>query len=724
MRKSPLKPITMAASLALLACGCSHGPQGGAAGHAAAAQSAAKSPANASAMAGAASGSATGVAATPAAAPRPAAFELSGQYVPCNDFYGYVNAKWIATHPIPADHAEWNSFTEAQQKTLAQQRVIIEAAARDADHDKPGSIEQKLGWLYAAGMDTAAIDKAGLDPIRGQLDAIAGLTRAGLPGFLDEQFNEGNSYVFEFSNDADFRNAELQIGYVEQAGLGLPTPAYYSQARYAPVRKAYLAYIAKSLELSGLSAADAVHEAREAMTLETALAKASLSPTALRNLDNQYHFVSVAQADAVSPHFNWKKFFAAQGVSVRKGFSLSQPKFIAEFDRLLVHAPLAQWQAYLRFHAIDAAAPYLSRSFEQNRFAFYGKTLQGQPEERPRWQRVLGTMNDAMGMALGRLYVAKYFPPAAKARAETLVANVHQALKARIEHLAWMSAATKAKALEKLSLFVSKIGYPDPDEWRDWRGLTIVPGHYFADEEAAAKFNYHWQIDKIGKKTDRREWQMTPQTINAYYDPLTNTINFPAAILQPPFFFANGDDALNYGGIGAVIGHESTHAFDDQGSQFNGEGDRKNWWTRQDRARFEARTKRLVEQFDAYAPIAGQPKLHINGQLTLGENIADLGGLNISYDALQTVLRKDPALAAEKIQGFTEDQRFFLSFARVWRGSERTKFAELMLNTDPHAPPAIRAIAAPSNMPQFAAAFQCKAGDRMVRPANERAQIW
>jgi putative endopeptidase len=711
MSKPALQPITLAVGLTLLACGCSHGPQSGAA----AAHSSSST---------AASATTSAPAAAQASPSKPAPFELSDQYDPCNDFYDYVNAKWTAAHPIPADHSSWTSFAELQEKSLEEQRRIVEAAAKRADHDTPGSIEQKLGWFYSSGMDSAAIAKAGFDPIRAELRTIAHLERADLQSFLDRQFDDGNSYVFSFSNDADFHNSELQIGYVEQDGLGLPTRDYYFKAQYAPVRKAYLAYVTKSLELTGASAAEAASGARKVMALETALAGASLTPTALRNLDNQYHFVSVKQADAVSPHFSWEKFFASQGVDVGKGFSLSQPKFIAQFDRLLAHGPMAQWRAYLEFHAIDAAAPYLSAPFEDNWFAFYRKTLQGQPEQRPRWQRVLGELNDAMGMALGKLYVAKYFPPSAKARAETLVANIHEALEHRIERLHWMSEATKAKALQKLGMFVAKIGYPDPDEWRSWSGLAIVPGSYYANVEAADKFNYHYQIDKIGKKTDRREWFMTPQMINAYYDPQTNSINFPAGILQPPFFYPDGDDALNYGAIGAVIGHESSHGFDDQGSQFDGEGNRVNWWTKQDRARFNARAKLLVEQFDAYAPIKSDPKMHVNGRLTLGENIADLGGINIAYDALQAVIAKNPELATEKIQGLTEDQRFFLSFARMWHGSERTKTAELLLNVDPHAPPRIRAIAAPSNMPQFARAFQCKAGDRMIRPASERVKIW
>ncbi len=719
MIKRAIEPIAMAVSLALLACGCSRGPQGSASPTASTAAKSATVSASSTAAGTAAAG-----ATAPAAPAKPAPFELSDQYNPCTDFYDYVNAKWTAGHPIPSDHSSWGAFDELQEKSLQEQRQIVEAAAQSAEREQPGSIEQKLGWLYASGMDTAAIDKAGFDPIKPQLDAIAKLTRADIPGFIGKRFNEGDSYLFAFASAADFHNAQMQIGFVDQAGLGLPTRDYYLEPQYANLRKTYVAYVAKSLELTGVSDADAAKQAGEVLAFETALARSSLSPTELRNLDNEYHFVTVAQADKISPHFRWEDFFAAQGMSVGKGFSLDQPKFIAGFDRLLAHAPLDQWQAYLRFHTIDAAAPFLSHDFEDNWFDFYRKTLRGQPQQRPRWQRVLGAVNDSMGMALGQLYVAKYFPPAAKARAEKLVANIHEALARRIENLPWMSKATKAKALEKLMLFLPKIGYPDADEWRDWTGLSIVPGSYFANVEAAAKFNYHYDIGKIGKKTDRREWSMTPQTVNAYYDPQTNTINFPAAILQPPFFFANGDDALNYGGIGAVIGHESSHGFDDQGSQFDGEGNRSNWWTKQDKAKFDARTTMLVKQFDAYAPIEDQPKLHVNGHLTLGENIADLGGLNISYDALQSALAANPELASEKIQGLTEDQRFFLSWGRVWRTSDREKFSELMLNVDPHAPGRIRAIAAPSNMPQFAAAFQCKAGDKMVRPANALVRIW
>ncbi|MGH7226900.1 MAG: M13-type metalloendopeptidase, partial [Gemmataceae bacterium] len=365
-------------------------------------------------------------------------------------------------------------------------------------------------------------------------------------------------------------------------GLGLPTRDYYLEPQYAGLRKAYVAYVAKSLELTGVPDADAAKQAAEVLAFETVLARGSLSPTELRDLDNEYHFVTVAEAEKVSPHFSWDKFFKAQGVDVGKGFSLSQPKFIAEFDKLLATAPASQWQAYLKFHLISNASPALSQAFQDNQFDFYNKTLAGQPEQKARWKRVVGGVNGAMGMGLGELYVAKYFPPEAKARAEQLISNIRASLKHRIENLDWMGKETKQKAIEKLALFLPKIGYPDKGEWRDWSGLTIQPGNFYANLQAADKYNYHYNIGKIGKTTDRKEWFMTPQTVNAYYDPTTNTINFPAAILQSPFFYAKGDDAVNYGGIGYVIGHESSHGFDDNGSQFDGHGNRANWWTRQD----------------------------------------------------------------------------------------------------------------------------------------------
>ncbi|HEX7324096.1 MAG TPA: M13 family metallopeptidase [Rhodanobacteraceae bacterium] len=716
MHKHLPTSVALAVSAALAVSGCSNQAQN----QASSAVSSASASAAASAPASAATTPAPASTMTPE---QPIAFTLDNKYNPCDDFDQYVNAKWNAANPIPSDQTRWGAFGILQERALQEQQQILTSAAQDASDHTGTALQQKLGNLYAAGMDTAAIDKLGYDPIKPQIAAIDALkTPSEIAAFIDTSFNNGDSYVFSFGSGADFKDATKQIGFVFQSGLGLPTPAYYTEAKYKPIRAAYVKYVAKSLELVGTPAADAQRQAASVLAFETELAKASLSPTELRNLDNEYHFVSVAEADRITPHFSWQKFFAAQGVDVGKGFSLSQPKFMAEFDKLLANAPAAQWQAYLKAHLVSDASSALSQPFQDNRFDFYSKTLAGQPEQKPRWKRVIGAVNGAMGMGLGELYVARYFPPEAKARAEQLVTNVRAALKEHIENVDWMSPETKQKALEKWALFLPKIGYPDKGEWRDWSGLTIQPGQWYANLEAASRYNYHYDIDKIGKATNRKQWFMTPQTVNAYYDPSTNTINFPAAILQPPFFYAHGDDAVNYGGIGFVIGHESSHGFDDQGSQFDGHGNRVNWWTPKDKQAFDERADALAKQYDQYAPIPGKPDLHVNGKLTLGEDIGDLGGLNIAYTALQTALKADPKEAAEKIDGFTEDQRFFLSSARVWEGTAREKTAELLLNVDPHAPAQIRAFASASNMPQFAAAFECKPGSKMVR--KHPVKIW
>ncbi len=709
MTNKPMKPLVLAVSvaLALTACGKQE-------------QAAAPAPAPASTAAPAA-------AATTAAAAKPVSIfdvnELDNSINACQDFNSFVNAKWIAANPIPNDHTSWGAFNQLAEQSLNTQHDIVEDAAKNAAQAKPGSIEQKIGWLYQAGMDKDTVNKAGFDPLKPQLDQIAALkTPADVAKYITDRDAQGDMQVFDFGSGADFKDAKLQIGFANQGGLGLPTRDYYTDPKQADLRDAYKAYIVKTLTLTGVSDADAKKQADEVMAFETELAKASLSPTELRDLDNEYHFVSVAQADKLTPHFSWDKYFAAQNINVGKGFSLSQPKFFAEFDKLLASAPIDQWQAYFRFHAIDGASPYLSTAFQDNRFDFYGKTLSGQPEQKPLWKRVLGSVNESMGEALGQLYVAKEFTPEAKQRAEELVTNVRDALKDRIEHLDWMSDATKQKAVDKWNKFLPKIGYPD--HWRSWDGLDIKQGDYYGDVMAAAKFNHDWDIGHIGKPTDRTEWGMTPQTVNAYYDPSTNTINFPAAILQPPFFYANGDDAINYGGIGAVIGHESSHGFDDQGSQFDGDGNKADWWTAQDKSQFKSRTGKLVDQFNGYAPLKDKPDLHVNGQLTLGENIADLGGLNVAYDALQNALKKNPTEANEKIDGYTQDQRYFLSWARVWRQNIRPKSAELYLNVDPHSPAQFRAIGAPSNMAVFATAFQCKPTDPMVRSTDKQVKIW
>jgi putative endopeptidase len=646
--------------------------------------------------------------------------EIDSTISACSDFNGFVNAKWIAANPIPADRTRWGSFDALREASLNVQHKIVEDAASHAAKAAPGSIEQKVGYLYASGMDEAAINKAGFDPIKPQLADIDALkSAADVVGYIRASYARGEPVLFRFSGNADFKNSNNEIAYVGQGGLGLPTTDYYSKPDFEKIRTAYVAHIAKLLELTGVSAADAQQQAKSVLAFETRLAAASLARVEMRKPENRYHYVSIADANKVTPSFDWAAFFKAQGADVKDGFSLSQPKFFAEVQKMFGDVPLAEWQAYFRYHAIANAAPYLSASFQQEDFAFEQQTLNGQKEMQPRWKRVLATTNDGIGMALGQLYVAHNFPAASKQRAQELVNNLRAAYKTRIENLPWMSDATKQKALEKWATFVPKIGYPD--KWRDWNGLALTPHNYFANVQAAGKFNYDYEIAKIGKPVDRSEWGMTPQTINAYYNAQQNEIVFPAAILQPPFFDAKADDAINYGGIGAVIGHEMGHGYDDQGSKFDAQGNNVNWWTEADRKAFEARTAKLGAQFDSYEPLPGK---HVNGQLTMGENIGDLGGLNAAYTALQVALSKNPAEANKKIDGYTQDQRFFLNWARVWRGSIRPEAQITLLNTDPHAPAQFRAIGAPSNMPEFAQAFQCKPGDAMVRSSEKQVKIW
>lgn len=649
--------------------------------------------------------------------------ELGDPATACSDLDTFVNEKWVAANPIPPDKSRWGSFMALGEKSLNDQHAILQRAARTADRAQAGSVEQKVGWLYRLGMDEAAIERAGYRPIQAQLAAIDRLrTSADVASYLRESFARGDMQVFSFGSGADYQYAKQQIAYAYQGGLGLPTPDYYTEADYAKLRQAYLGHIARLLVLTGVPKAKAAAQAELVLAFESRLARASVKPVELRNPENQYHYLSFAEANKVTPHFDWQAFFASQGVTGQQGFSLSQPGFFAEFDRMLADTPIEQWQAYLRAHVIDDAAPLLSRPFQQESFEFNQKTLSGQQQQSERWKRVLRAVNGAMGEGLGQLYVQEHFSPQAKARAQELVDNVMLALRARIEQLDWMSPETKQKALAKWDSFLPKIGYPE--RWRDWSGLTLKPQGFYANLEAASRFNYRHDLDKIGKPTDRQEWGMYPQTVNAYYSPTDNTINFPAAILQPPFFYPDGDDAINYGGIGAVIGHEASHGFDDQGSKFDGAGNQVDWWTPADRKAFEARTGKLVEQFDHYQPLPDHPELHVNGKLTLGENIGDLGGISAAYDALQLALAKKPEEANRKIDGYTQQQRFFLNWARVWRGSIREEQARLFLNTDPHAPMRFRAIGAPSNMPSFAKAFSCKAGDAMVRPDEKRVEIW
>ena len=643
------------------------------------------------------------------------AADLDASKNACTDFAGYINGKWLAANQIPGDRTSWGAFEMLDERSTAVQRQLAEQAAAMKD---AGGVEKIVGDLWSTGMDEARINQQGLAPVQARLDAIAALdSQDKVADYLRTSAAKGENLLFGFSSDPDFKDSATNIAYAFQGGLGLPDKEYYEKAEHKDKLKAYEAHVAKVLELSGVPAADAAAQASDVVAFETRLAKVSKSSEELsRDAELFYNPVTPADADKLAPNFPWTKFIQSQGVAVPKMFSLAIPAFHAEVSRMLADVPVAQWQSYLRFHTVDGASPYLSDAFVQENFNFYSKTLRGQKELKERGKRVLDTIEGQTGEALGQMYVKVAFPAESKARMETLVQNLRDALKVRLEGLEWMSADTRKKAMEKWASFTPKIGYPD--KWRDWTGLATSRDSYFENVRAANEFNYKWELGKIGQPVDKTEWGMSPQTVNAYYNPQQNEIVFPAAILQPPFFDPDADDALNYGGIGAVIGHEMIHGYDDQGSRFGPSGNFEVWWTDADSTSFKALTTKLVDQFNAYEAAPGK---NVNGNLTLGENIADLGGLAVAYDAMlkATAGKPDP-----KTEGLARDQRFFANWATVWRRNFTPEELTVRLTTDSHAPANFRAIGTPSNMPAFATAFSCKAGDAMVRDGDNRIVIW
>ena len=635
----------------------------------------------------------------------------------CTDLNGFVNSKWLKANPVPGDQTTWGSFEILRERSLEVQHELVQQAA--ASQAKAGSVEAKIGDIWKTGNDEAKIEAAGLAPLQPQLDKITALNdTAAITRYLRDSQAEGKGVLFSLFANADYKDSANVIAYVGQGGLGLPEKGYYFDDAQAKIRDAYVAYIAQVLTLSGVDAAQAAEQAKAVMAFETRLAKASMSRIEMRDPAKRYNPLSAAEADKLTPNFSWTALFETLKVPAAQKFSLAQPGFFAEMDKMLADVPASTWQAYLRFHTIDDASPYLSSQFEKANFDFYGTTLRGQKEMQPRWKRVLESVNGGMGEALGQLYVDAVFPAESKVAMQHLVENLSQALKARLEQLPWMGEETRKKALEKWASFTPKIGYPD--KWRDWAGLQTNGDSYLGNMQAARAFNYRYMLDKIGKPVDKTEWGMTPQTVNAYYNATKNEIVFPAAILQAPFFDAKADPALNYGGIGAVIGHEMMHGYDDSGSQFAANGNFDNWWTDADRKAFTERTDQLVAQFDGYESVPG---VFVKGKLTLGENIGDLGGLTVAYDALQMALKEDPKANVE-VDGHSQDQRFFMNWATVWRRNFTDGELRVRLNTDPHAPANFRANGAPSNMPSYAAAFQCKAGDAMVRADDKRVVIW
>ncbi|HEU4773952.1 MAG TPA: M13-type metalloendopeptidase [Lysobacter sp.] len=633
----------------------------------------------------------------------------------CTDFGGYVNGTWLAANNIPGDRTSWGAFEMLGERSIAVQRQLAEQAAAN---DGATGVQDIVGDFWATGMDAEKINAQGIAPIQGRIDAIAALdSPQAIADYLRTTAAQGENFLFGFGAEADFKNSDMNIAYAGQGGLGLPDKAYYFDADKAGKLAAYQAHVAKVLELSGVDAAQAAEQARQVVAFETRLAKVSKSSEEMsRDVSLFYNPVSPADADKLTPNFPWTRFFESQGVTTPEMFSLAIPAFHEEVSKMLADVPADQWQAYLRFHTVDGASPYLSDAFVQENFNFYNQAMRGQKEMKERGKRVLNTIENEAGEALGQLYVKVAFPAESKARMEALVKNLSDALKTHIEALDWMGDETKKQAMEKWAAFTPKIGYPD--KWRDWSGLVTSRDSYIGNVLAAKEFNYQWNIGKIGKPVDRTEWGMPPQMVNAYYNPLANEIVFPAAILQPPFFDPNATDEMNYGGIGAVIGHEMIHGYDDQGSRFGPTGNFENWWTEADAKGFTGRTDKLIAQFNAYEAMPGQ---HVNGKLTLGENIADLGGLAVAYDAMKKATEGTPDPMTD---GLTRDQRFFANWATVWRRNFTDDELKVRLTTDPHAPANFRAIGAPSNLPAFAAAFDCKPGQPMVRAGDQQVVIW
>jgi putative endopeptidase len=637
---------------------------------------------------------------------------------PCQDFYLYVNGNWMKNNPIPPAYSSWAVSDEMRDRNEKMLRTIIEAAAANTNAPK-GTNLQKIGDFYAVANDSVSIEKNGIAPLKNMFDRINAVASvADLAKLIGQFHSEGFGVVFSCGSEQDLKNNTQIIAYATQDGLGLPDRDYYTKTddQSKILREKYVAHVSAMLQLLGDSPEKATAEAQAIMAMETKLAEASLTNVEQRDPNTYYNLVSVKDADKAMPNFSWTNYFQIIGYPQITQFSYAHPKFFAQMDTLLVKTPISDWKSYLRWNVVHQYAPYLNSSIVNENFNFYAKTLAGQEVLRPRWKRAITNINYYLGEALGQLYVEKAFPPSYKARAKEMVQNLAIALGERIKNLPWMSDTTKQLALKKLSTFSMKIGYPD--KWIDYSKLTIDRGSYVANVQRSIAFEYRRQMDKIGKPVDKTEWGMSPQTINAEYNPLLNAICFPAAILQPPLFDGEMDDAVNYGAMGSIIGHEMSHGYDDQGSQFDFEGNLKNWWADADLKEFKKRSEVLVKQFDAYPVV---DSVHVNGELTLGENIGDLGGLLISYDALQKALAgKERKL----IDGFTPEQRFFISFAQEWRENIRPKAAELQVNTDVHAPARNRLFGTLQNMPAFFKAFGCKDGDAQVRPDSMIVRIW
>ena len=632
---------------------------------------------------------------------------------PCSDFFQYSCGGWIKKNPIPPDQSSWDTYSKMQDENLARLRGILETES--APDPKRDASEQKIGDYYASCMDEKTIESKGLDPLRAPLDRIANLSSKDQIADVAAAMVHDN-VLFHFSSTQDFRDASQEIAEADQGGLGLPDRDYYvkNDAKSVELRKQYVDHMRRMFALLGDPVETARSEADTVMRIETALARGSQTRVERREPKNLDHKMTAPEFEKIAPDFAWKSYFAKVGLPSLASLNVASPNFFKSLNDELGKESLADWKIYLRWHLVHADAPFLSSAFVNENFAFYGKTLRGQEELQPRWKRCTEYVDDDLGEALGQVYVAKYFSPQAKQEALKMVHEIETAMQQDIDSLSWMSPKTKEQALVKLHAMANKIGYPD--KWRDYSKLEIVRGDELGNVERARVFEFNRQVAKIGKPVDRGEWDMTPPTVNAYYNPQMNDINFPAGVLQPPAFDPDSDAAPNYGDTGGTIGHELTHGFDDEGRQFDAKGNLLDWWTQEDGKEFIKRASCISSQYSNYVII---DDIKINGKLTLGEDVADLGGLILAYRAWKEDTKGQKL---DPIDGLTPEQRFFVGYGQSWCGETRDETKRLRATVDPHSPEKYRTNGVVSNMPEFQEAFHCKAGSPMVN--QNRCIVW
>ncbi len=641
--------------------------------------------------------------------------DLDTSVSPGQDFDTYANGGWKKLNPLPADRACFGSFDKLAELAEKQLNELFKETV--SKKNEKGTIADKTATLFNLGMDSVRLEQQGIKALTPYFQEIEKLkTMDDIETEIAKFHNYGFSALFGFYGSADSKNSSMVIAQLAQGGIGMPDRDYYlnDDPRSKELRSKYLVYVEKLFKLLGEDELSARKSALTIMSLETRLARASMTRLERRDPNKTYNKLTTKELINISPDFNWNRYFVSLGVNDPGEINLNQPLFIREVNAMIKEVPVQDWKTYLRFNLINGAASYLSDDFVNAKFDFYGKAMSGTEKMRPRWKRVLGVTSNALSEAIGQLYVAKYFPAEAKQRMVELVNNLRISLGQRIKNLEWMGADTKVKALEKLHAINVKIGYPD--KWRDYTGLEIVDDSYIQNVIRSDQFETAFNLAKINKPVDKTQWFMSPQTVNAYYSPDMNEIVFPAAILQPPFFFLAGDDAVNYGAIGVVIGHEMTHGFDDKGRKYDKAGNLTDWWTADDSKLFGAKTNVLVDQFNSFIVL---DSIHADGNLSLGENIADLGGLNISYQAFK-LANKETSL----IDGFTPDQRFYLAYAHVWAGNIRDKEIQRRTKEDVHSLGHFRVIGPLRNIPEFYAAFDIKQGQRMYLEEIRRAKIW